>query len=85
MYCEICGKKIRKVKRCKMCGRIVCESDFDEVKKICKICSLTLCELCEKQLAIGYCQRCEKLVCEDCSVKINAGYLCKNCYAYLER
>ncbi|WP_048058945.1 hypothetical protein [Desulfurococcus amylolyticus] len=81
MKCEICGEK-EALYKCNLCGRRVCEDDFDSAKKTCKICSEALCEICGQQLSIGYCKHCGRIGCEDCLIQVSpVEYICKDCAA----
>ncbi|RLE78269.1 MAG: hypothetical protein DRJ44_00140 [Thermoprotei archaeon] len=82
MKCEICEEESQIINICKICGRRACPLDFDENKRICLVCSAALCEVCGNFLSIGYCKKCERLICEDCSVKIGAEYICRECMRY---
>jgi hypothetical protein len=78
--CEICGKREAKHK-CPLCGRLVCDEDWDESKGVCILCSSTLCQVCGKRLAIASCAACGRLVCDECSIQINPVVrLCIDCY-----
>jgi hypothetical protein len=39
VLCDICGKRLAK-HTCRLCGRRVCNEDFDEKLGICKSCKL---------------------------------------------
>jgi len=77
--CDICGMKPAKYE-CRLCGRKVCEEDYDHEKKLCKVCSSALCEICGKNLSIGYCMVCGRSGCEDCLIQVSTvSYVCKEC------
>jgi hypothetical protein len=84
ILCEICRSRPAKHK-CPICGRRVCDEDWDNVKGVCILCSSTLCQVCGKRLAVAACARCGRLVCEECSVQISPVIrLCINCYRELD-
>ncbi|WP_244372465.1 hypothetical protein [Staphylothermus marinus] len=77
--CDICESKPAKYK-CPVCGRYVCEDDFDFNKGVCKVCSETMCEICGKYPSIGYCMICGRNGCEDCLIQVTpVSYVCKEC------
>ncbi len=77
--CEICGKETSKLYRCNLCGRLVCSEDYNLKKGICIACEEALCQVCRKNLSTGYCKYCGRLVCEECSVRVGAEIVCKEC------
>ncbi|MEM0380344.1 MAG: hypothetical protein QXX35_05360 [Desulfurococcaceae archaeon] len=78
--CSICESK-QSVFKCSICGRNVCEKDFDLDKKICRICCETLCKICNKYLSIDKCSICGRNGCEKCLIKITPfQYICIDCY-----
>uniref|UniRef100_A0A7J3Y0L3 B box-type domain-containing protein n=1 Tax=Thermogladius calderae TaxID=1200300 RepID=A0A7J3Y0L3_9CREN len=77
--CEICGLNPAVVK-CPVCGRFVCEDDFDYEKNMCLVCSNTRCEICGKKPSIGYCRVCGRVGCEDCLIEETpVSYVCREC------
>ncbi|MCI4461369.1 MAG: hypothetical protein JHC12_00185 [Thermogladius sp.] len=77
--CEICGLN-RAVVKCPVCGRFVCEDDFDSEKNMCLVCSSTMCEICGEKPGIGYCRVCGRVGCEDCLIEETpVSYVCREC------
>ncbi|WP_440059191.1 hypothetical protein ACSU1N_05230 [Thermogladius sp. 4427co] len=77
--CDICGMKEGRYK-CPVCGRFVCEDDFDFEKNMCIACASARCEICGKNLAIGYCRICGRIGCEECLVEESpVSYICIDC------
>ncbi|RLE77300.1 MAG: hypothetical protein DRJ56_02610 [Thermoprotei archaeon] len=77
--CEICGVTASDLKRCRLCGRLVCRAHYDEASRLCEVCRSTTCEICRAALAAGVCSKCGRLVCEDCSVMRRAAFICLEC------
>jgi hypothetical protein len=78
--CEICGEKPA-THRCPLCGRWVCDDDWDEERGVCTLCATTLCQVCGKRLAVASCPACGRLVCDECSVQVTPVVrLCIDCY-----
>ncbi len=78
--CEICGARPAS-RRCPLCGRYVCDEDWDSERGVCILCSSSLCQVCGRRLAIATCAVCGRLVCEECSVQVTPVVrLCRECY-----
>ena len=78
MRCEICREN-EPSHVCRLCGRRVCDEDYDERGEICIACSEVICQICRENLSIGYCRVCGRLVCDLCSVKNGATLVCVEC------
>uniref|UniRef100_A0A7C1T5K9 B box-type domain-containing protein n=1 Tax=Thermofilum pendens TaxID=2269 RepID=A0A7C1T5K9_THEPE len=76
--CEICLQAAA-TKKCRLCGRSVCEKHFDERRGVCIACVETLCEVCGTRLSVGYCAVCGRLVCDSCSVEEGLALVCVDC------
>lgn len=78
--CEVCGKRLA-TRKCRVCGRYVCEKHFDEHKGVCRVCSDLMCQVCGERLSIDACIICGKLICRSCSVELQPGIrVCMYCY-----
>lgn len=78
MKCEICWEN-KPVTSCRLCGRKVCDEDYDKERDVCKACSEAICQICDRNLSIGYCRICGRLVCDLCSIKNNVALVCVQC------
>ncbi len=77
--CVICERK-EAVHKCRLCGRPVCDDDYDQSTGLCSVCTTTRCEICGKYPAIGYCMICGRVGCEDCLIQVTlVSYVCKEC------
>ena len=76
--CDICEERPA-VLRCRICGRYVCDEDFDHSINACRACSATLCQVCRERLAVGHCARCGRLVCRRDSVRVGLARYCIDC------
>ena len=78
--CEVCGVEEASLK-CPVCGRLVCELDFDKSRGVCLVCSRALCSVCGRYLAIGLCSICASPVCEDCAIEVSpVEIVCRRCW-----
>lgn len=59
---------------CKFCGR-----PTNNKNRVCDYCEATLCELCQRNLARGYCAVCGRLVCDEDSRMIGFARVCNEC------
>ncbi|RLE83099.1 MAG: hypothetical protein DRJ52_00800 [Thermoprotei archaeon] len=79
--CDICLNSVNTLYVCPLCGRKVCELDFDKEKDVCACCADTLCRICGKNLSIALCENCERQICEDCAIEVSEHiYFCKECF-----
>ncbi|BBG23822.1 hypothetical protein IC006_1117 [Sulfuracidifex tepidarius] len=85
LKCEICWENDSK-HCCKICGRKVCEEDFNKERGICKVCEMSICQLCQRNLAIGYCECCGRLVCIECTAYHDKSRrICKECFQKIQK
>lgn len=81
--CEVCGKRPA-TRKCRICGRNVCEKHFDKCKGVCSVCSDLMCQVCGERLSVDACIVCGRLICRSCSVELQPGIrVCVRCYGNL--
>ncbi|MEM0246521.1 MAG: hypothetical protein QXG15_04170 [Desulfurococcaceae archaeon] len=79
MKCEICEIK-EPLYTCKMCGRRVCDDDYDKITGYCLVCKDAICKICNRYLSIGVCKYCGRLGCERCLIQVSPiEYTCVDC------
>lgn len=80
LKCEICEMKTP-LYACKMCGRRVCDDDYDKDMGYCLVCKEAVCKVCNKHLSVGVCKHCGRPGCENCLVQVSLiEYVCIECH-----
>ncbi|WP_084019843.1 hypothetical protein [Vulcanisaeta thermophila] len=80
MRCQVCDE-LEAHHKCRVCGRVVCDLDFNKELNVCRVCEATLCQVCRSRLAVGHCVNCARTVCRVDSVRFGLGRLCIECAA----
>ncbi len=68
--CELCEYNYAK-HLCVVCGRRVCDKDYDELLGMCVVCRDALCNVCNRNLSVSRCSLCGRLVCSKCSIDLD--------------
>lgn len=78
ILCEVCEEKPA-VRRCKICGRYVCEEHLNK-EGVCVVCVDLMCRKCNTRLSVTSCVVCGEPVCRTCSIELEPGIrVCKYC------
>jgi hypothetical protein len=78
VLCEVCEERPA-VRRCRICGRYVCEKHVNE-EGVCAVCEDLMCRICNARLSVTSCVICGRPVCRSCSVELEPGIrVCKQC------
>jgi hypothetical protein len=79
LLCLVCRQR-EATNLCPICGRSVCEEDFDPQLGVCVLCRDSLCAFCGKRLAVASCEVCGRTVCDECGVQVTpVVWLCPEC------